>query len=343
MHPSGRLILFGTRIGLNFSGGSNATVLLFQHIIPHFEEVYLVCKELGEFPFREKVEVKYWKNENQALETLLSLNSTNSIYYGDFVDAKILVKAELPFFFTYHDNWPEQKELDESSRLLAKERIDAYKEIFSAAIQVFSVSEFKRKFIQEATDRHLLVRNGAFHPVHAFSPTKRETGKKFKVLMMGNLDKRKYQYALELFQKIPPESNIEIHIYGHTVEKKIEQDLGEFPFVRIKGFKPRIDLRNYHLLLSCSFIENLPISMLEALQNHTAVLSFEVGGIAELVEHGKSGILIKPFDIDEMLSQLWKIKKGVYSFSFPQSRYKDFNWENSANLMVRQFRMYLHG
>ena len=214
MKPTGRLILFGTRIGLNFSGGSNATVLLFQHIVPHFKEVFLVCQEIGALPFRDKVEVRFWENEEEALKELIQLKAKESIYYGDFVDAKLLVEANLPFFFTYHDNWPEQQELDESSRLVAKERIASYQEIFATAIQVFSVSEFKRGFIQQATDRHLLVRNGAFHPVHAFSPIKIETGSPFMVLMMGNLDRRKYAYALELFQKIPPESELEIHIYG---------------------------------------------------------------------------------------------------------------------------------
>ncbi|MDW3647426.1 MAG: glycosyltransferase family 4 protein [Bacteroidia bacterium] len=341
MHPSGRLILFGTRIGLNFSGGSNATVLLFQHIVPYFDEVYIVCRELGALPFRKNVNLIYWENEKQAQQELLKLSSADSIFYGDFVDAKLLVDSHLPFFFTYHDNWPEQQDLDEASQLMAQERIASYQEIFSAAIQVFSVSEFKRRFIQKATARHVLIRNGAFHPIHAFSQTKRKAGSNFKLLMMGNLDKRKYHYAIELFRKIPAASNLEVHIYGHSVDPEIEAALEEFPFVQLKGFQADIDLRNYHLLLSCSFIENLPISMLEALQNHTPVLSYEVGGIAEVVDHGKTGILIPPFDVDEMLQELWKIKAGEYSFSFHPSRYEAFNWEKSAKLMLKEFRKYV--
>ena len=83
--------------------------------------------------------------------------------------------------------------------------------------------------------------------------------------------------------------------------------------------------------------------MLEALQNYTPVLSFAVGGIAELVDHKETGILIPPFDTDEMLAQLWKIKEGAYTFSFPPYRYKEFDWEKSAALMLQQFRRYLNG
>ena len=95
MHPSGRLILFGTRIGLNFSGGSNATVLLFQHIVPFFEEVFILCQELGALPFREKVEVKFWSNKEEALTELSKLSSPDSVFYGDFVDAEILLNIHI--------------------------------------------------------------------------------------------------------------------------------------------------------------------------------------------------------------------------------------------------------
>ncbi|MEM8890004.1 MAG: glycosyltransferase family 4 protein [Bacteroidota bacterium] len=343
MHPSGRLILFGTRIGLNFSGGSNATVLLFQHIVPFFEEVYIVCKELGALPFRGKVEVKFWSTEDEAFKELSKLSSADSVYYGDFVDAEILVDANLPFFFTYHDNWPEQWDLDEASRSIAAERIASYQKIFSAALEVFSVSEFKRNFIQTATEKHRLIRNGSFHPIHASSQTEIEEGTNFKLLMMGNLDKRKYRYAVELFEMMREDEGIDIHIYGHTVDHTIEENLRRFPFVHLKGFQANIDLSHYHLLLSTSFIENLPISMLEALQNHTPVLSFEVGGISELVDQGETGVLIEPFEVKEMHTQLLKIKNAEYKFSFHPDRYEAFDWEKSAHLMLKQFRNYLHG
>lgn len=50
--------------------------------------------------------------------------------------------------------------------------------------------------------------------------------------------------------------------------------------------------------------ENLPYTVMESLACGTPVVAFDIGGMADLVEHGKTGLLIPPYDSGEMAVQL---------------------------------------
>lgn len=59
-------------------------------------------------------------------------------------------------------------------------------------------------------------------------------------------------------------------------------------------------LRRAHVLLLPSYIEGLPISILEAMAYSTAVISTPVGGIPSLIEPGVDGQLAAPGDVDAL-------------------------------------------
>jgi glycosyltransferase involved in cell wall biosynthesis len=49
-----------------------------------------------------------------------------------------------------------------------------------------------------------------------------------------------------------------------------------------------------------SMADNLPNSILESLACGTPVLAFRVGGIPEIISHGKNGYLATPFEVCEL-------------------------------------------
>ncbi|MEM6800539.1 MAG: glycosyltransferase family 4 protein [Bacteroidota bacterium] len=341
-----RLVVFGTRMGLGFSGGSNATILLLEHMLNGFGEVIILCREKGEIPFEEKLQIVFWEKETDIIPLLNSWASEQTIFYGDFQDAMYLVEAKLPFFFTYHDNWPEQKRQDYFSFFQSFRIIPKYARIFKAAQHVFSVTEKKRAFIDTYTSLHSLARNGASLSFQKRPSPQKQTDAKFSILMLGNIDKRKFHYAAKLFRLLDRDpiirEQIEIHIFGHPLKDSLTKSLAQYPFVSCMGFKKEIKFEEYELLLSCSFIENLPISMLEALQHELPILSFDIGGVSELIEHEADGILIPPFALNRMQEELKNIMNTRYTFSFPKEKLVPFNWEYSAKHMLEKMRAYFH-
>lgn len=81
-----------------------------------------------------------------------------------------------------------------------------------------------------------------------------------------------------------------------------ERELSEF--VTLKGWVGREDvvelLMQSHVLLLPSYNEGLPMALLEAMACGLTVVTTPVGGIPEVVEHQKNGLLIEPGDVDSL-------------------------------------------
>jgi glycosyltransferase involved in cell wall biosynthesis len=80
--------------------------------------------------------------------------------------------------------------------------------------------------------------------------------------------------------------------------------LGVTDAVRITGWinsdQVRQELRDCHVLVQPSFIEGLPVVIMEALAQRRAVISTFVAGIPELVIPGENGWLVPAGTIDEL-------------------------------------------
>ena len=65
------------------------------------------------------------------------------------------------------------------------------------------------------------------------------------------------------------------------------------------------------VLLFTSREDNCPNMILEAMACGLPVVAFEVGGVPELVEHNKSGLLAKPFDVSSLCEHLKTILRNA--------------------------------
>jgi len=145
---------------------------------------------------------------------------------------------------------------------------------------------------------------------------------KFLVLCVGQFIDRKGRWIfLEAAQRLLKE-NSDMAFVWISNSKPPEEDLlkaeafglGE-NFVLITSEqvgKERIDLFNLIRLADVfalpSFVEGLPISMLEAMALGKAVISTNINGIPEAVKHLETGYLIEPSDVDALVEAIQTLK-----------------------------------
>lgn len=72
----------------------------------------------------------------------------------------------------------------------------------------------------------------------------------------------------------------------------------------VSGDKKKNILKQSDIYLLPSYNEGLPISILEAMSFAKPVISTRVGGIPEIVSHGKNGYLIEPGDQDKLFQYI---------------------------------------
>lgn len=125
------------------------------------------------------------------------------------------------------------------------------------------------------------------------------------VTMIGTLSVKKSQTDfLKAAQKVLQihNSNVKFLIVGagplEVYLKQLTYNLGIADYVFFSGFRDDISsiLAATDIFVLPSLFEGLPNVILEAMASGLPVVATDVGGIPEVVENGKSGILIKPKD-----------------------------------------------
>ena len=109
----------------------------------------------------------------------------------------------------------------------------------------------------------------------------------------------------------------EIHLWGPIMESKYRNFDFERYGVKYKG-QLKSDqvlekLMDYDvLLLPSSYREGYPGIIIEAMSIGMPVVATNVGGIAEIVEHGKNGLLVEPGNVDDLERAVRSITVGNY-------------------------------
>jgi glycosyltransferase involved in cell wall biosynthesis len=317
-----KLVILTTHFGTNYSGGSTATHEIFFNLQNKFEKIIVICREIGNHQFFN-IRPLVYRNSWHAFRLLKSINNDGTLFYGDFYNSIWYVWTKKNFCFTYHDNWPEMIRVSKKDILRSLFYLPVYQTIFRNASKVIVVSEYKKEYVSSFSSRVYLVRNG-FNKRQIIdgrnqSPTNR-------ILMVGNIERRKYKLACLLFRKFDVNFHADIHIYGNILDKNLAEHLDSFRFVRLMKYQEFVPYENYQLFLHTSMIENLPLAICESLYFSVPVVAFDVGGISEVVNE-TNGILIQPFDLKKMHSSVHQIIGRNSTFSFKKNDLSDFDWK----------------
>lgn len=106
-------------------------------------------------------------------------------------------------------------------------------------------------------------------------------------------------YLLDAFEAMDPRENIHLLVVGEVREKSIKRRIGRHPCVHFAGFRRDATA----LVGACDLAvmpsierEGLPKAVSEAMAQGVPCIVTNVGGLPELVDHGRCGLLVPPRD-----------------------------------------------
>ncbi len=330
------IVVFTKNYGTNFTGATLATVELSYRWAQAGVKVVVICKNLGTYKENDKISIKKFDSYKSMLGEIKLVKYKKSIFYSDDHFAFLIKMARRTYIHTYHATWPEARNENISYFIKSFGFIPLYKTaIKNSAIEVAVSERYRKSFINKLNSKNTVIRNGmGAHKATNINNKSRDT---FKIIMIGNVDERKYKQAIELFKLIDKSKlKVKIDIYGRTIDKNLLDKLISYNFVEFKGFCKNIEISNYDLYISSSTNENLSIAACEAIKNHVGVICFNVGAMDEIIKEGDNGFLILKGDNIAFFDKIKKVISG-YKFEFNDTRINDFDWDVSAKSYLEIF------
>ncbi|MDD3663546.1 MAG: glycosyltransferase, partial [Candidatus Pacebacteria bacterium] len=94
------------------------------------------------------------------------------------------------------------------------------------------------------------------------------------------------------------------------------------------------------VIIPSIWYENMPLSMLEALNLGTPVIASEIGGMPEIVKTGYNGLLFKPGDKEDLVKKINSINSYDLKRLSQQARSstKDLTTKNNLSKVVEIYK-----
>jgi glycosyltransferase involved in cell wall biosynthesis len=291
---------------------------------------------------------QYFSEHSEGQEILHRHFATNSIAY---YLSKI---SDTPYTVTTHA-WD----------LFANDRYKHLDSVLKNAKKVITISEFNKKFITKnfgLKEENIEVVRMGIDP-NRFTPRKTK-GDIGKFLSVGRLvEKKGLEYAISAFGNIARKyPDTEYTIVGSGPEEpKLRGKIKELKLedkVQIKSNISNEDLVEEYkkagtFILPCiraqdGDMDGIPVVLMEAMAMEKLVISTTVSGIGELIEHGRSGLLVKPKDVKELAEALdMVLSQGMEGDSLSKEAratvIKDFNINHQVSSMELIFKEVLSG
>ncbi len=174
-----------------------------------------------------------------------------------------------------------------------------------------------------------------------------------KIILFGAIsalhDERKgFSYLKDALNKLSVncinKDEIELVIFGSS---KPEKDLDlKFKTHYLGKLHDEITMSIVYssadIFIAPSKEDNLPNTIMESLACATPCISFDIGGISDMVEHKKNGFLVSPFNVDELAHAInWALedRENLKMLSY-NSRIKVEQNFNIDNISKKYFSLY---
>lgn len=161
-------------------------------------------------------------------------------------------------------------------------------------------------------DKIVILHNITSYPTKIDSAKKNDG--KVHFLFMGEIGQRKGVFDILRALTIHREElvgKIELRIGGNKHEEELKKAIDDGNLQEIVKFEgwvggeKKLQLLNWaDVFILPSFNEGLPISILEAMSYGHPIISTPVGGIPEVVETGRNGILVTPGNEEEIFNAI---------------------------------------
>jgi len=191
---------------------------------------------------------------------------------------------------------------------------------------------------QHAGLRHAVVANGiSIGDARGSSRPPEFRQDRFNVAVVGRLDTVKgHHVAIEALARIgKQEPRVELFFIGtgpcESQLKALAVRRGVASRIHFLGFQRNIYdfIAHCDTLLMPSLHEGLPYTLLEAMALGAPIVASRVGGLAAVLQDGRSGVLVPPGDVSALASAVTEIlgnlelrrRLGAYAQQVQQSRY----------------------
>jgi glycosyltransferase involved in cell wall biosynthesis len=335
-----RLVILTKNYGYNFTGATMATQQFVKCWSQKFEEVVVYTLHEGERFKQDNIFVNIFSQMPFLVAALRSAEKEkyDTIYYSDDHFGFLLALLGKKYFHTYHGNWPDAAKISLKFWLKSFYFRPLYYLTLKNAAYIINVSYYMKKFTDTINKNSTVIRNGMDFKLE----NHRERKLPNTCLMVGNVDQRKYKYCVALARILQAKkSSIKIDIYGKILDHNVADELGEFENVRLMGMVRNIPYQSYDVFLNLSIIENLSISVCEAIANHVPVICFDVGGLGEVVKNGITGYVVPNKNINQVYNDIVKTLRNPIHVD--DSVLSDFKWDCSADKYVKLFEEIEYG
>ncbi|PTY36334.1 hypothetical protein BGP77_03230 [Saccharospirillum sp. MSK14-1] len=254
-------------------------------------------------------------NKNWLLELKkLSPQIIHAHFGSNALNCIALSKAlNIPLLTTFHGR-------DITINKHKKKQDENLKKVFNSSEKIIAVSEFiKRKLLERGCPEEKIIQHYIGVNTHKFKPSE-DDAVEGKVVFVGRLvEKKGCEYLIKALQKIGPEKNIHLNIIGDgPLMSALKELSNEAPcnitfLGRLSPDQIVDEVQSAQLLCAPSITastgdqEGLPISILEALSCGTPVVGTYSAGIAEAIDDGNNGFLVKERDTDAIADRISSI------------------------------------
>ena len=331
------LIVLTKKWGRNFTGATLATQYFVSKWTSHFDTIYVFTLNKGDSSLSENVEVTLCHGERELCKKIKNLvnriGKNEVVGYSDDHLGYLLNKCGVRYLHTYHGNWPDARKTDLVYFAKSFYFIPLYKRTLKNASKVVNVSQYMSKFTDKSNSDSVVIRNGIDVKI---AVSEGSTEKRF--LMVGNVDNRKYGKLVAVLDYLKKQGAVpQIYIYGRIDDERLGKRLSEYEGVTLRGLCKEIPFKDYVGLINTSCVENLSISVCEALINEIPVICFDVGGLAEVVHDGKNGFVIDKFDTQMMSQKIVDIFNGYKFLECKFENIHEYNWDYAAKRYIELF------
>jgi glycosyltransferase involved in cell wall biosynthesis len=194
-----------------------------------------------------------------------------------------------------------------------------FKFIYKWTYKVICVSKAVKDFLIE--NKEIIDQKGVviYNPVSDAIPTDKKLAKEFTIVCVGRFEKVKNQASLiRAFSQLENRKTKLILVGEGSQRINLEsliKNLNLQHRVVLTGFVPNPEdyLSQSHLFVLPSISEGFGIAVVEAMQQQTACLCTNIGGIPEFINHNETGWLFNPNNEIEFIQKLNDIIAAPYS------------------------------
>jgi len=331
------IVILTKKFGYNFTGATMATHMLIQEWCSNdiVKNIYVLTLNTGKYNQQSKLQIVLCRNNHELKSRAQQFNGKRTAYYSD--DHLGYLLSGLPYVHTYHGNWPDARYLNFEYFVKSFYFMNCYKKTIEKARYVVNVSYYMSKFTEKYNTNSVVIRNGVNDNNKNNEEKANNTRQNNKVVMIGNVDNRKYKKLLDILPLLPKE--IEIDIYGKIIDKSLYKKISNYPQVNFEGYIPfdKIDIKSYKCLVSVSLMENMPISLVEVLKEGIPVIAIDAGGISEIVNKSNGSIFDKN-DISGIASEITLLCKGKKRYQIDAKAIEEYDWNISGNKYIDLFK-----